>query len=207
MFIPAATALKNLVYRIIPTPGQAFHGSVTLTTFHFHFPYFFFLSFFSSPHILLSWEQKEVFCATDFHFWSVVRERQSGDNRWQDTRPLTVSCVGAVVSVMMFPKHVQWQTPCPVYVRTIQWWADGPQGQLSYMLPGSAVKSHFGLLLKYRPYGIRKPKNGSDSRATKRDLPTDWLDKHKQPETVMSHSTEWHDAKRLLISVKQETGQ
>lgn len=82
MFIPAATALKNLVYRVIPTPGQAFHGSVTLTTFYSIFLIFSSLSsFLSSPYVLLSYELKEALCGTDFNFWLDVRKRLSKE--WQ----------------------------------------------------------------------------------------------------------------------------
>lgn len=105
MFIPAATALKNLVYRIIPTPGQAFHGSVTLTTFFSIFLIFSFLL-----------PQLRSLCGTDLDSWSVVRGRQrSGDNRRRGAPPLASRCAGAVVAPVMFHNHVRWQTPYPCH--------------------------------------------------------------------------------------------
>ena len=56
-----------------PRPGLSWFSDINY--FLFHFPYFF-LSFFSSPHVLLSREQREALCGTDLDFWSVVRESQ-----------------------------------------------------------------------------------------------------------------------------------
>lgn len=76
MFIPAATALKNLVYRIIPTPGQAFHGSVTLTTFFSIFPISSFFLSFLLPTSCLAGNRKKCF----------VQQISTFDQLWEKDR-------------------------------------------------------------------------------------------------------------------------
>lgn len=112
MFIPAATALKNLVYRVIPTPGQAFHGSVTLTTFFSIFLISSSLLFFSPRPAELRTETSTLW--NRFRFLISCERKPKGvrsDNRRQGTWSLEVSRAGTIVAVMMFPNQMQHQIP------------------------------------------------------------------------------------------------
>lgn len=197
MFIPAATALKNLVYRIIPTPGQAFHGSVTLTTFFSIFPPYipplpFFFSL--SPHVVLSGEQRKVFRGTDFDFWSFyVWEGAGADERCHGAPPpppaVTCGCCDDV-----FPPTGRSPILCIFATKRRRAGGTAATALLWEMtLPGS---NSFGLA----PVG--KPRASWRATAAMWDSPAEWPSGQTRMNRGLSHPTTQWEAQRFdLISV------
>lgn len=165
MFIPAATARKNLVYRIIPTPGQAFHGSVTFTTF-FSIFLLFFLPSFSSPHVVLRGEQRRVL-RNRFWFLIIFWERGGGGGE-----PVLMKNVTAhncrrwpAAAVMMSP---QWAGAPSCASRDKTTAAGGTAGTAPLWEMTLPCSNSFGLA----PVG--KPRASWRAPAAKWDPPAEW---------------------------------
>lgn len=176
MFIPAATALKNLVYRIIPTPGQAFHGSVTLTTFFSIFLLFFPPLLFFSARPPQRWTE-EGFCGTDFDFWS-FSERDGADKRCHGAQPPAVTC-GCCDDVSPMGRS-------PILCISRQndrGWRDRGDS--------SAVRDDFALLWQLSPCSSRESEGQLKGHSCKVG-PTSWVTlrtNKDEPGTVTSHDT------------------